>query len=406
MHRPKIEPLEPRTLLSATPVVSTDGADLFRRATPLGRISGTITVQNALTTAESSDFFSFSVRSSGNVNLHLSSLSANANLRLFDPAGHQLAISARPHARDEWISLTLNKGSYTFSIDRGKRAPDTSYSLTLQADLNYQTVNIAGQDYKLALVRADKTSAPIDPAAETWIVIHGWLGSPKATANVANAIDAASRHIQVLQVDWSSAADDPDAVSVISRVPDVANFVAAKLTDWHIAPANLNLVGHSFGGYMIDQIARRMPTGTVDRLVALDPATLALGSIDFSNTNYAAHSQHSIAFVASDVATLPAAATADTLVKVDIGKWTDFASHIKVRELFAGITQQNNSKDPGPISPLFSLKSLNSSTPFAPNTIDNIYEATLTATASGNTWIPKSLTYTSPTTHRTITLTA
>jgi hypothetical protein len=33
------------------------------------------------------------------------------------------------------------------------------------------------------------------------------------------------------------------------------------------------------------------------------------------------------------------------------------------------------------------------------------YEASLTATASGNTWIPKSLTYTSNTTHRVVTLT-
>lgn len=83
---------------------------------------------------------------------------------------------------------------------------------------------------------------------------------------------------------------------------------------------------------MIDQIARRMPTGTVDRLVALDSATLALGNIDFSSTNYAAHYQHSIAFVASNVATLPTAATADTLVKVNIGQWSDPASHIKVRD--------------------------------------------------------------------------
>ena len=69
-----------------------------------------------------------------------------------------------------------------------------------------------------------------------------------------------------------------------------------------------------------------------------------------------------------------------------------------------GITQQNNTKHPGPISPLFSLKSLTPPSPFAPNTIDNIYEASLTATTSGDTWIPKSLTYTNPTTHRTVTL--
>jgi pimeloyl-ACP methyl ester carboxylesterase len=398
-----IEPREPRLRRSATPTHTLDRAQTFRRATPLGRVSGLLTLTNALTRHESSDFFSFSVRAQGNVNLTLAGLSANANLRLFNSAGQQLALSARNHSRNDWISRTLSKGTYTLSIDRGKRAANTAYALTLQADLNYQTVNINGADYKLALLRADNSSAPVNPAAETWVVIHGWLSTPKATASVASAIDAASKHIQVLQVDWSSAAGDTDALAVISRVPDVAAFVAAKLTDWHIPAGNLNLVGHSFGGYMTDQIAQRIKGG-VNRVVALDPATPALGNIDFSNTNYAAHSQHSIAFVGSSVATLAAAKTADELIKVNVGPWSDFASHSKVRQLFAGITQQNNSKHPGPISPLFSLKSLSVRSPFAPNTIENIYEASLTATASGNTWIPKSLTYTNATTHRTVTL--
>jgi hypothetical protein len=185
-----LEPLEPRLLLTAT--LSLDGAESFRRATPLGRVSGVLTLSNSLSRHESSDFFSFSVRSQGNVNLTLAGLSANANLRLFDATGRQLAISARTRARPESISRTLPRGAYTLSIDRGKRAQGTAYSLTLQADLNYQTVNIAGTDYKLALVRSDNTSAPINPAAETWVVIHGWLSTPKSTATVANAINAAS----------------------------------------------------------------------------------------------------------------------------------------------------------------------------------------------------------------------
>jgi pimeloyl-ACP methyl ester carboxylesterase len=400
-----IHPLESRLLLSATPTLSLDGAGTFRRAAPLGRVSGVLTLNNALTKHEASDFFSFSVRSQGNVNLTLAGLAANANLRLFNADGRQLARSARTRARNDWISRTLSKGTYTISIDRGKRAANTAYSLTLQADLNHQTVNINGTDYKLAVVRADGSSAPINPAAETWLVIHGWLSTPKATASVASAIDAASRHVQVLQVDWSAAADDSNALAVISRVKGVAAFVAAKLTDWNIPGSRLNLVGHSFGGYMTDQIAKRI-SGGVDRLVALDPATPALGNIDFSGTDYAAHSKHSVAFVGSSVATLPAAETADVLVKVNVGPWTDFASHAKVRELFAGITRQNNSKHPGPISPLFSLKALGRPSPFATNTIDNTYEASLIATASGDTWIPKSLTYTNAATHHPVTLTA
>jgi pimeloyl-ACP methyl ester carboxylesterase len=183
--------------------------------------------------------------------------------------------------------------------DRGKRAADTPYMLRLQADLNYEGVDIGGTSYTLGLTRADRSSAPILSDAETWVVIHGWLGSPKDIHSLAGAIDAASKHVQVLELDWSEVADNSDAVTVVFDVPDVGAWAARKLTSWGISGANINLVGHSYGGYMTDQIAKNV-SGGVDRIVALDPATAALGGIDFSGTNYAAHSQYSLAFIGSD----------------------------------------------------------------------------------------------------------
>jgi pimeloyl-ACP methyl ester carboxylesterase len=387
------ERLEGRIVLSA-PVVGADGGATFARPAALGKLGGSLVVQNSLSRDESSDFFSFSLRSEGNVNLTLDGLSANANLRLFDSVGHQLAISNRTRTRGDWISTTLGRGSYAVSVDRGKHAADTDYTLALQADLNYQTVTIDGTAYDIGLRRADGTTAAIAPDRETWVVIHGWLSGPAAVHRVASAIQAASPRVQVLELDWSEAAADPNTVAVALRVPDVAAFAAAKLNAWGISGSLINLVGHSFGGYMTDEIARRIKGG-VDRLVALDPAAPVVAGVDISGTNYAAHSRHAIAFVGSNYAQLKVAGTADEMITLDVGKWSRFATHSNVRELFATMLEQDNGRHPDAISRLFALSAIDSPNVrgFRNNAMGNGAEAMIVGQQSGGVWYPATLTY-------------
>src|SRR5207248_2695749 len=165
--RPLLEPLESRCLLSSV-TLSLDGGDRFARAAALGKVGGVVSIHDSLSGSEFSDFFSFTVRSTGNVNLTLGGLSANANLRLFDAKGHQLASSARTGPRAEAIGRTLKRGTYVLSVDRGRRAADTPYSFTLQADLNYETVDLGGTNFTLAIVRDDGSTAPIRSDQETW----------------------------------------------------------------------------------------------------------------------------------------------------------------------------------------------------------------------------------------------
>jgi len=236
-------------------------------------------------------------------------------------------------------------------------------------------------------------------------MIHGWLGSPAAMHPIGQAIDAASRHNQVLEVDWSAAAGDANPVTVITRVPDVAASVAKKLTDWGIPHAQINLVGHSYGGYMTDQVAKRI-SGGVDRIVALDPATLSLGGVDFSGTDYAAHSRFSLAFVGSDYATASAATTADETINVNVGKRSSLATHGAVRDLFAGITRQNNGT-PDAISALLSLRAIETgSQPFLRDGMGSGDEADLTGHIVHGQWLPQSITYVDKATRRTVTLKA
>ena len=387
------ETLEDRLVMSV-PVVGSDGSETFAAAPSVGKLNGAVLVKNALSGGESSDFYQFTLRSEGNVNLTLGSLSANANLRLFDADGRQLAISGRTKTRDDWISRTLGRGTYTVSVDRGKAAANTSYALTMQADLNYETVAIDGKSYDIGLQRADGSSAAIAADKETWVVIHGWQSSPRAIHRVAAAIQAASSRVQVLELDWSEAAADLNAAAVALRVADVGAFVAKKLAGWGIAGANINLVGHSFGGYMTDEIARRV-SGGVNRLVALDAAAPVVAGIDISNTNFAAHSKYSIAFVGSNYAQLSVARTADETITLDVGKWTKFASHTNVRELFATMVEQNNGRHSDAISQVFSLKAIGwgAARGFRHDGLPNGYEANLVGQDVDGVWYPATLSW-------------
>lgn len=400
------ETLEERLVLSA-PTVGLDGNEMFRRATPLGKLVGALIVNNALSSGESSDFFAFSVRFLGNVNLTLGGLSANANLRLFSLDGRQIGNSAQTRARSESIGQSLSRGTYVVSVDRGKAAANTNYSLSLQADLNYESVQIGRHADTLGLIRADGTTAPIVGDAETWVVIHGWLSTPAAIHDLAGAINIAAKGLQVLELDWSQVAEDQDAVAVVFNVPDVGAWAARKLATWGIANLHINLVGHSFGGYMTDQIAKRI-SGGVNRVVALDPATAALGGIDFSGTDFAAHSRYSIAFVGSDYGTLSAAQTADETINVDVGQRSTFAAHGAVRDLFTSMTEQNNTRHHDKISPLFSLTAIGSAAarPFLRDGMGSGYEATLVGRQSGGTWVPKTLTYKNVSTQQKVTISA
>src|SRR5439155_8764181 len=123
-------------------------------------------------------------------------------------------------------------------------------------------------------------------------------------------------------------------------------------------------------------------------------ATLSLGGVDFSGTDYAAHSRHSLAFIGSDYATASAATTADETINVNVGDRSSLATHGAVRDLFAGITRQNNGRRPDAISPLFSLRAIeNGSQPFLRDGIGNGDEADLTGHVVHGQWLPQTIVY-------------
>ena len=87
----------------------------------------------------------------------------------------------------------------------------------------------------------------------------------------------------MLTLYWSQATDtsllnpfDPE-----NTIVPVAQWAAKALTQYGFQGANLNLVGHSFGSYVADEIAQRIPGG-VHTIVTLDPAANVPGGHDRS----------------------------------------------------------------------------------------------------------------------------
>lgn len=405
---PLIETLEDRTVLSAgAPLVSEmDGGGTFAAARSVGQRSGSLVVNNALARREFADYFSFSVNTRGNVNLTLNNLTADADLRLYDADGDTITTSSASGAAAEHISRSLNAGAYVARVSRGVDAAAGTiipYALGIQADLNYETVRIDGAHYTLGLIKADRTTNAVLPGRETWVAIHGWRDAPTDVHRVATAIDAAPGRNQVFEVDWSPAAASTDTNAVALRVPEVGAWVAKKLTSWGIAGQNVNLVGHSYGAYMADEIAMRIPGG-VNRVVALDTAIPAIAGTDRENVNFAAHSKYAVAFVGSAFAHQAVSRTADQTILLDVGDFSQGQSHTNVREFFANVLQRDTSANPDRISNLFGVDTIGSSAarPFLRDGLGNGYEARIVA----KTLFPTTLTYVDAFSRKTIVLSA
>jgi len=178
----------------------------------------------------------------------------------------------------------------------------------------------------------------IDPTKQTWIVIHGRNSSSINTSGgnivrLAQAIASQRPNDQVLVLDWSAAAQDNDPPNYSAFTHDdwiepVAQWAATALTGYGFSGLSLNLVGHSWGGNMTDEIAKRI-SGGVNTIVALDPAKNgAFGwtgayhpdlnfGLPSAQINFARDSQYSWAFHSSILGSEYTSTSADESFVVD-----------------------------------------------------------------------------------------
>lgn len=217
---------------------------------------------------------------------------------------YHLAVSARGNGsyslfKNEGVSPGPSFGRYDLSLARGIHG-------VVQSPLRLEDgFTITNRPVDLLRFRTVAAS-PAPPA--TWLLIPGWQGAPSQTAVLDFATNLARLRPDdaVLLLDWAQIAGSSgeDPFSPAAAIRPIAGWAAAALAQLGVRGTNLNIVGHSFGAYIADEIAQRIPGG-VNALVALDPSAnvapvqfdpIKNGEINFRRDSRISWSIHASAF--------------------------------------------------------------------------------------------------------------
>jgi pimeloyl-ACP methyl ester carboxylesterase len=310
-------------------VADDDPNDQLTGAVLLGPVNETLAATGAIDAATDVDVFAFTVLSGQRVSFDIDRTSGlDSYLRLFDTNGVELAANndnAGPgeiSTFNSYLEYTFtNGGTYFLGVsgfgntnyDAVTGAEDSigsagSYTLVVSPGLA-GTIRRSGDDddYLVDIVQYGVSPMGLDTNQRTWIVIHGWMSSRTSDNifSVATALFQTRLGEQVLTLDWSAAADTGilDPFSAENSIVPVAQWAARALAGYGFSGTNLNLVGHSFGSYVADEIAQRIPGG-VHTIVTLDPAAdvaggydpTAAGGVDFARDSFFSWSFHSSSF--------------------------------------------------------------------------------------------------------------
>ena len=189
------------------------------------------------------------------------------------PGQYHLAISSRSNGGYSFLRNTgvvpgTAFGAFELSAARGMHG-EVRTAVPFPANLRFT-------HRPVDLLRFQSRDQPV-PGIPTWVLIHGWNSS----ADQFELLDLATNMArlrpqdQIFLLDWSviatSAWTDPYTPS--AGVVPVARWLVAALAQLGIEGTNLNFIGHSYGAYVANAAARRIPGG-VNSMVALDPAAL------------------------------------------------------------------------------------------------------------------------------------
>jgi pimeloyl-ACP methyl ester carboxylesterase len=357
--------------------IVTDPNDQITEATPLGQAIQTVSTSGQIDSPTDADLYAVTVEAGQRLSFDIDNTAGlDSLIRLFDRAGNQLATNdnARGPGPEEisnvnsYLEYTFgSSGTYYLGISGAGNAtynPVTgtgdssgsvgSYTLVVSPGLaGAARVNGVATDYLVDIVRTDRKR--IVPQQRTWVIIHGRNSSrskPNISA-VTEAIVATRPGEQVVTLDWSGAAAYPGWVGFGGEdaIENVGAWAAAALASRGFSGKDLNLVGHSWGSYVADELAERIPGG-VNSITALDAAENApggyspedVGVIDFGRDSEFSWAFHSDGISGSNV-TPPTADEAFIVTNSD---------HGNVVFLFADLLLNPQN----PIGRLFSLANL------------------------------------------------
>jgi pimeloyl-ACP methyl ester carboxylesterase len=155
---------------------------------------------------------------------------------------------------------------------------------------------LAAKDAYVSFQRVDGPGFIEDK--ETWLIFHGWNGKSDDFAELGRAIEQydgirGGGDYQVVLVDWNAARNEGLANASL-MIDSVAQAVKNTLTLWGIQSSKINLAGHSLGAYVSYELSKRL--GSVNKLVAMNPASITLGGYNVGDVHFKRYSNWSWAF--------------------------------------------------------------------------------------------------------------
>jgi len=348
-------------------VVDSPSARRLADATPLASKKGAIDVLGSIDLPDDVDIYSFSVdrghRLSFDVDLVETNSSFRPFLRLFDSNGTELKSNAggrgllEMSANEAYIEHEFKSAGVHFiavsGVGNSQYNPVNAtgysvgskgkYRLTVSSGISghVRTPN-SSLDRLVYLSRVDETGLPIDSTKTTWIVIHGWNSDSNENGirEMAQALAQSRPRDQVLTLDWSSIARSGllDPWGAAAGIVPVGKWAADALPMEGFFGHQINLVGHSFGSYVANEIAKYYP-GKINSIVALDPAANAVASqydpLSNGNVNFSRNTDWSWAFHSSSLGNEYTPVTASEAFIFDSGLWWPPTAHSLPLKAFA-----------------------------------------------------------------------
>ena len=344
-------------------VVPTDIDDRMSSANVLGSVNYSIQTNNTIELPDDVDLYRINVLAGQTITFDIDNTSGSFTpmLRLFNSKGLEITNSGGQIAP---LEISTNEAFIRFNFsDSGEYYVGVSgagnskynplsgkddntgsigtYRLTVSAGFaNHITRPGSSEEFLIDICREDKVGAPIDTNRNTWVIIHGW-NSSRGKPNISNLVKSmvsARPFDQVVTLDWSSLADSYFPSTAASGINPSGEWAGAILKHYGFNANKVNIIGHSFGSYVADQIADVYQPEKLRSVVALDPAANAVpGTFNPENeVNYLSKFIWSWVFHSSDFGSdfVPGFASESFIVRT--GLLANFA-HSAVVDFFSDI---------------------------------------------------------------------
>ena len=171
-------------------------------ARDIGTLNSSRSFSDWVGSADTNDYYRFTVNGQSNFSLDLTGLTADADVQLLNSSGSLITSSSLSGSSSESINRQLGTGTYYVRVLPFNGA-NTNYSLNLSGVSLSSQIRSGSENVNLWLYNdtGRNTTGYINPNRETVVIIHGWESSDQSPNINKLAKEAAKFGTQVLALD-------------------------------------------------------------------------------------------------------------------------------------------------------------------------------------------------------------